>query len=544
MQSNLNTRLTTNYNTMFKWCSQIFLILLLCICSPLTTSAASEDTEDTEEISYGDADFLLLHGDGLSDEELTNLRLLADTATALGKSMDIAAPEQVEGLYDQYDLILRYDLPSDSVLADRLIRSGTKILILGGDLLPDCLLDTDASLPVVMADQEGSGVFQYDFAEQSEYETILSLPEHVYYLRSDPDYENGTIETDARDYPFCFQIGNVRYIPLIDFQENLSRAALMWELSTWLWDYDGLPPQKGQYIVLDEIYAYMPAQDLLDRVQLLIDAHLPFVLSVMPVYQNGDYPAMQQFCEVLRYAQANGGAVILHAPIVRGDVEDWDEYNASISEAVLNLTSQNVYPLGFDVPYSYTWNEQALEWMKRTRTAFIYEDEKTPDFDEKTSRNLLYYNYHALILPSLSLDDGGENQILQFSSSQRIPVSISLEDLRTTLATLQENRSAYYSLWDNNQSVWIDGYHLSWQNGAMTMNDVLCSLAYTPQSPIEDYDYQRNILTRFTVNIQNESQGLIFLVSGITILFLLMILYARRRQQKNFLEKRRDDECP
>lgn len=130
MQSNLNTRLTTNYNTMFKWCSQIFLILLLCICSPLTTSAASEDTEDTEEISYGDADFLLLHGEGLSDEGLTNLRLLADTATALGKSMDIAAPGQVEGLYDQYDLILCYDLPSDSVLADRLIRSGSKILIL------------------------------------------------------------------------------------------------------------------------------------------------------------------------------------------------------------------------------------------------------------------------------------------------------------------------------------------------------------------------------------------------------------------------------
>ena len=78
----------------------------------------------------------------------------------------------------------------------------------------------------------------------------------------------------------------------------------------------------------------------------------------------------------------------------------------------------------------------------------------------------------------------------------------------------------------------------------MTMNDVLCSLAYTPQPAVENYDYQRNILARFTVNIQNESQGLIFLVSGIIILFLLMILYARHRQRKNFLEKRRDDKCP
>lgn len=35
------------------------------------------------------------------------------------------------------------------------------------------------------------------------------------------------------------------------------------------------------------------------------------------MYVNGDYPSMTHFCEVLRFAQAGGGAVIINAPLTR-----------------------------------------------------------------------------------------------------------------------------------------------------------------------------------------------------------------------------------
>lgn len=518
-------------------CKRVLAVLLVLSIALLSVPVYAAETE----FSLGKADLLLLHEEQLSDDQLADLRILADTATTLGESMDIATASQAEALFDHYKMILCYDMQPDAVLAKQLTQSGAKLFLLGGTLLPNCIKAADPTLSVQTVESRSEkGVLQYDFSTQQSYESIVDMPEAFYTL--DTSYKSGTLETNGSTYPFCVQSGSIRYTPLCSFTDDLTRAALTREISGWLWEYDGDPPQKGQYFVMDNIYPYMPAQDLLDRVQVLIDANIPFVLSVMPVYANADYPAMQQFCEVLRYAQANGGAVILHAPIIRGEVTDWDAYNEKITEAVVNYTDQNVYPLGFDVPYSWTWNEDTLSWMKRTRTLFVYEDDKQPDFTRDTDRNLLYYNYHALVFPALDLDDGGENSVLQFSAAQRVSADIELDLLRKRTENLQNNREPYYSLWDSSQSVWADNFHLIWQSGALTVNSELRSLRYTPQAKPENFDYKRNLLERFTVSIQNESQGLIVLVAVVTVLFLLLILYARRRQRLHFLY--RTDSAP
>lgn len=500
--------------------------LLVLLTVPVSAAPAAE-------MLPGQADILLLHEEQLSDFQLENLRLLADTATALGKSMEIGTRSQVNRL-GAYSLILCYDLNSDPTFTQRLVQSGAKLLVLGGNFLPGCLRDAAPAVSVqAISLPDENGILRVSFSETQSYEAIVSLPELLF--TADTEYTSGTLETSTAVFPFCSQVAGVRYIPLTDFRTDLSRAALMRELSVWLWDYAGEPPQRGQYLVLDQVYPYMPAQELLDRVQIFVDAGLPFVISVMPVYQNADYPAMQQFCEVLRYAQANGGSILLHTPILRSSVTDWDAFSAVITEVLEHYTAQGVYPLGFDVPYSWTWDPDALAWMKRSRTIFVHSDAAEPAFTRDTRQNLLYYNYNALVLPALALDDSGENGVLQFSAAQRISSSISLDQLRTLAEHLQGNRSPYYSLWDSNQSVWADGFHLSWQDHALTLNDTICSLAYTPQPYPEHYDYKRNVLQRFTVSIQNESHFLIVLVCVVTVLFLLMIWYARQRLRHHFL---------
>lgn len=535
MRSNSSTKWTASYSMTYK--GRFFLFTLL-LCTLLSVHAAA-----AQQHLPGEADILLLHDEQLSDAQLDNLRLLADAATALGKSMELGTPVQASGRYNRYALIICYDLQPDAALARTLTRSNAKLLLLGGELLPDCLQAVAPDLTVhTVQRQENNGVLRFDFAGQQSYQAIVPLAQPLY--TTDTEYKSGTLEADGQEYPFCMQSRGIRYIPLVDFTADLARAALMWELDVWLWDYSGLPPQKGQYWVLDEVYPYMPAQQLLDRVQVLVDANIPFVISVMPLYQNSDFPAMQQFCEVLRYAQANGGAVILHTPILRGTVTDWNAFNTAVTTAVTNLTAQGVYPLGFDVPYSWTWASDALAWMKRSRTIFVHPDTAASDFTRDTTQNLLYYNYNALVLPALSLDDGGENSILQFSAAQRVAASIPLEQLQVLVQQLQSDHCPYYNLWDSEQSVWADNFHLSWKNGALTVNDVLCSLAYTPQPAPEHYNYQRNILKRFTVSIQNESHFLIFLVAVVTLLFLLMILYARRRQRLHFLYRMPETAAP
>lgn len=542
MQSNSRKGWTVSYNMMFKRLfGGLCLIWLIGVLFPAQVWAGDGSGVTVPEKA---SELLILHGESISEDELGELRILADIATSLGKSAELSTPEHIEHPLEEYEMILCYRLEEVKVaepLVKTLMQGHTKLLLLGGTLFPECIQGIEPGTSVRCFFRKGeTGVLRYDFSGQGDYEALVSLPAQIAWFdapeeRKDTRYESGTLEWEGRTVPFCTRIGNLGYIPLESLEEPLVQAALTREISFFLWDYAGFPPAKGQYLVLDRVYPYMPTVELLARVELLVESKIPFVLSVMPIYQNADYPAMQQFCEVLRYAQANGGAVILHAPILREMEMDGEELNRQMTLAITNLTDQGVYPLGVDVPYSWIWNQDRLDWMKRSRTAFVYRDTEPCDFSRETAKNWLYYNYHLLVMPLQELNEQAGNLVPQVSAAQRVGAEQPIQDLREVIADAQNNSNAYYSLWDSEQSLWADNFHLSWRKQALKINDTLCSTVYEPQPYPENYDYKRNLFDRFTMNIQNESEGLIMLVTVVTGLFLLMIGYARRKQYRHFL---------
>jgi len=517
MPLNLSGKWTASCSTTCK------LLLVLVLVLSLSARAAAA-TEESAELSGGD--ILLLHSQTLDEDDLTNLRLLADAATAIGRSMDLAEPGEGQAHLADYKLVICYDLKADPILGRRLVDSQAKLLVLGGELI------SSLGPAQTISNAGDNGVLAYPFSGGEDYGAIVSLPKTLFRLTG--DYESGSLETLEGTVPFCAGTDSLRYIPLTDMSVDLTRAALMWELSEFLWEYGGQPPQRGQYWVLDNVYAYMPAQELLGKIEQLAEAKIPFVISVNPTFQNGDYPAMGQFCQVLRYAQAVGGAVILRVPELRTEISDWATFSARMTDAVTALTDHGVYPLGYDVPYSWLWNEDALTWMGRSRTIFLHEDEAPVNFTRQTRRNIAYDNYNSLIFPVLDLAKDGQNTVLQFPAAQRVPVSTSDRELEANLQLVKNNRNAYYSLWDSDQSLWADNLHLSYHSGSVTLNGELQSLSYTPEPYEENYDYHRNMLTRFTVSIQNESHFLIGLVTVVTVLFLGMILYARVQARRYF----------
>ncbi len=524
MPLNLSGKWTASFSTTCK----LLLVLALILSLGLPTAAA------TGESTLSGGDILLLHSQTLDDGDLTGLRLIADAATALGRSLDLAEAGEGAAHLADYKLVICYDMPADPILGRRLLGSQTKLLILGGEMI-------SALGPArAIANAGDNGVLTVTFSGGEDYGTIVSLPKTLYRLEG--DYRSGSLEALTGTVSFCAGDDSLRYIPLTDMSADLTRAALMWELSEFLWEYGGLPPQRGQYWVLENVYAYMPAQELLARVERLAEAKIPFVISVSPTFQNGDYPAMGQFCQVLRYAQAAGGAVILRVPKLRTKVTDWSTFSTRMTEAVTALTDHGVYPLGYDVPYSWLWDTDALTWMRRSRTVFLHEDGAEVNFTRQTRRNLAYDNYNNLIFPVLDLAKDGQNTVLQFPAAQRISAAVSLRELEANLDRVKNNRNAYYSLWDSDQSLWADNLHLSYHAGSVTLNDELQSLSYTPEPYEESYDYHRNMLTRFTVSIQNESHFLIGLVTVVTVLFLGMILYARVQARKYFFYPREKGE--
>ena len=94
-----------------------------------------------------------------------------------------------------------------------------------------------------------------------------------------------------------------------DLANRLIKAAVQKEIALWKWPYNGEPHTYAQYIVLNRVYPYQDPNQLLEIVNYLVEKREPFVVAVMPIYTNGTFPAMQKFCEILRYAQDNGGTV-------------------------------------------------------------------------------------------------------------------------------------------------------------------------------------------------------------------------------------------
>ena len=122
MPLNLSGKWTASFSTTCK----LLVILALIFSLSLPAGAASEES------ALSGGDILLLHSQTLDDGDLANLRQIADGATALGRSLDLAEPGEAIARLTDYKLVICYDLKADPILARRLLDSRTKLLVLGG----------------------------------------------------------------------------------------------------------------------------------------------------------------------------------------------------------------------------------------------------------------------------------------------------------------------------------------------------------------------------------------------------------------------------
>lgn len=119
----------------------------------------------------------------------------------------------------------------------------------------------------------------------------------------------GQIFVGAQAFPLCQTAGSITHLAYFDPSQEAQCAFLSTLLQTWLWPYKNSPTAYGQYLVLDRIYPFADPERLLSLVEMLETENVPYVLCVMPIYANADYPAMKRFCEVLRYAQSRGAVI-------------------------------------------------------------------------------------------------------------------------------------------------------------------------------------------------------------------------------------------
>lgn len=143
----------------------------------------------------------------------------------------------------------------------------------------------------------------------------------------------GTVEMTLSDpTPFAALFARRAYVPYY-MHGDVSILAL----GAVIQRFFETEPEGDMYIMIDEVYPFSDLGALGETAQYLHENAVPYIVRIMPVYDNLDYPAFSRYAQVLRYVQSHNGSIVLHTPLEdpsQGIVEPIERRMARFEEAL------------------------------------------------------------------------------------------------------------------------------------------------------------------------------------------------------------------
>ena len=510
-----------------------YRVIILGLCALLLLAQGASVRAEADS-PMETAQVLLLYDGRNPGTSREDVEIFCRMMTCLGKSLAFGDVRDFGEKLSGYEYVVCYRLEEIGAAEMAAIRDYPgNLLIIGSGFMARYLNEIGHPERVLREGTLDKGVLRYEFSAEEIFEEIVDVEDVALFQTEDG--ERGTISVNGERYPFWSGTEGVRYTPVTSFAQELTQAALMQELAEWMWPYLDAPPAYSQYLVLDEIYPFMDPELLFKQIDALLAERIPFVLSVMPIYDNTSYPAMAQFCQVLQYAQKNGGFIIIRTPIIQAVERNTEEMFQILTDGLQAYVDNGVYPLGIEVPMRWAYDDYYLELMRRYQTVFVYDDGEGGFPPSGEGYNWLYYNYHQLIMPAIPLDRRGISHLTCYSSAIYLK-SYAADEARIhdVVAAMKGLRVPFGNLWKLDHAVWGNNLYEIYEGGHLRVNDELTELTYAPTEFDENYDYNRDIIQRITVSIQKQNRLLTGAAAAIVLMFSAFILYLRRANRRSF----------
>lgn len=135
------------------------------------------------------------------------------------------------------------------------------------------------------------------------------------------------------------------------------------------------------YLYLDNVTPLNDLNDLIDEIDYLKSIGIKFFIEVSSIFINEDLEAMVRFSECLRYAQANGGKVILKSPIISEDVTNINLIQKQVitertKDSYENYIKYLIYPVGMSIYEDSIYNEGFKNILESTDSLFLNAKDK------------------------------------------------------------------------------------------------------------------------------------------------------------------------
>lgn len=513
-----------------KLCLLCCIILFAAIGNPFTAPRVVRG----EENPLKPAEMLIIYNNNPTKEELSGVQSIVEVLTYLQHSVVFASVDECLSVLNNYDSIICYNLTGvTNSFINALADSDKAVFVAGGDMVKAYV--DKKGYPITSTEfRDVTASVNYEFSEKRKFNTLTNL-DRGYLLKGNFRYTAGMISVAGESSGLYSVYGSFLYTPVTDFNDSLLLASFTDEVAQWLWPYNGKPHTYAQYIVLNEVFPYTNANTLMKVIEYLIDNKLPFIISVMPVYQNGQYPAMERFCEILRYAQAGGGAVIMHAPITLREDKNVDLIWQYLTTATEAYTNYGVYPLGIQVPERFMFTETSREIIRRYSTIFWYKEEGEASVDLSEHFNSIYSDGHNMIGSSIYLDDLLSNQIMVHSTATYIDMNESFDMIKEQLEEKKTSGIPFKNLWEIDNSVYANNLYLHTSGGQVYFNNEKKSLDYIPFAYDKNFDYNKGLFHWIAMDLAGLNEILVVVVIISSVLFTFFIIRARQFNRKKFL---------
>lgn len=504
-------------------------MLAICILFLFQIDVCAEVEQDVET-----RDVLLVYDNDSVSSAHENLAAIADILTYMGYSTCYSTINESKGILYKYTHIVYYH-ESENIeqsFLDEFGKLKNKIMVVGGGDSTELL--KILKLPFTCTSLE-STTAQITYSVDGEKDlSMFAKSQYSSLLKGDFSYSKGTIMVGDLSAPLCVRSDRFSNLAVFDSKSDLLKAILTQQLALWKWPYDNAPNSFAQYIVFDEVYPFTNTHKMMDVIDTMKKTGIPYAISVMPVYQNGEYPAMKHFCEVLRYAQANGAAIFLKAPIINTNKPTLDDINKRISTAFSIYCNYGVYPIALEAPNNWIHEKMGLDILRRFRTIVLTPDGSGNSWSSKDRYNTIYSDGHQIIAPALTVGEIKDNLVSAYPTALFLSMDTDIDDLKVQISKTQESSVPLKSLWASAHSVYTEDKVLSYKDSILTINGEVKSLEFTPFEYATDYQYNRGVIGRMADSFDRENKKLLLIVCGISILFIIFIGIARYQNRKKF----------
>lgn len=533
MMSKNCRRLSINKNPLIIVIMLIFMVITIFF--PANAVSAADKTIIGKDI-------LFIYDEDLSSKGKENVAAMADILTYMGYGTSYSTVNESIGMLNKFDSLLFYH-ESDNISSSflkALEDTDIKIMMVGGgsinELLNSLKLDYTS---IKVKDTTVKVSYEVGYGEAS---ISLIKAENAIIFQEGFPYSAGYIEAAGKSSPLFVRDQRFSCMGAFDSDSDILKAAFSEQISIWKWPFENQPNSYPQYIIFDNVYPFFSSERLMKVVQLMDKKGVPYSITVMPVYQNTEYPAMKHFCEVLAYAQSKGASIIMKAPLINTDQPSLEDINKRITTAITAYNNYEVFPIAIEAPNNWIHESLGLDVLRRFSTVILYPEENN-SWTDSDGYNTVYSDGHHLIAPAILGNSSlGSNMIKAYPTALFLDINSDMDILESQIKQIQQSEISLKSLWLTSHTVYTNDRVVSLRDGILTVNGKIQSIEFQPFSYEENFDFNRGVIGKMAESMARENRRLLLIVTFISIIFVFFIAVARYQNRRRFLYKRTSEQ--